>query len=185
MSGFAAVFGNPHAGSPVGGGVTPGQEPWNSPTPTTTVTINRQPKPMILAGAVAPENLSMFLNTMAKILAPRLGGDAFVEEGAVPGVIYDGGIRWLPDFGRYNFGALSIALENAGFDPVRCALQPFLNVVGGVSGHVGWKGHGQMAVRLLHGPVGNERVYEGAHDVELSLASPMIFAQEIKTFMRL
>lgn len=187
MSGFAAVFSNPQAGQPVGGGVTPGEEPWGASTSSTTVTISRTPKPMILAGAVRPQDLATFLNTMAGILARNLGSEAFVMEGAMPGVVTDpsSGIRWLPDFGKYNFGALSIALENAGFDPRRCALQPFLNVVGGISGHVGWKGHGQMAVRLLHGTVDNPKVYEGAHDLELSMANPMVFAAEAKTFMRL
>jgi len=184
MGGFAAVFSN-RPGVSVGGGVTPGKEPWLSSTPPTTVTISREPKPMILAGAVSSQDLPTFLKAMATILARNLGSEAFAEEGVMPGVVYGSGVRWLPDFTKKNFGALSIALENAGFDPTLCAMQPFINVVGGISGHIGWKGHGQMAVRLIHGPVGNQQVHEMAYDVDLALASPMVFAQEVKTFMRL
>lgn len=186
MSGFDEVFSN-RLPANTGGGVTPGKEPWLSDTPPTTVTISREPKPLILAGAVKPDDLPVFLNRMAAILAARLGSESFVVEGVMPGVVRESsGIRWLPDFNKYNFGSLSIALENAGFDPKRCAVQPFLNIVGGISGHIGWKGHGQIAVRLVHGPVGgNQQVYEGAHDVDLSLATPMVFATEIKTMMGL
>lgn len=186
--GFQDVFGGNRPLANTGGGVTPGQEPWNAPNPTTTVTISREPKPMILVGGLAlNNNMKTFLDVMAQILARNLGSETFVLEGPIPGLVTDpsNGIRWLPDFSKYNFGALSIALENAGFDPTRCAVQPFLNIVGGANGHIAWKGHGQMAVRLLHGTMDNPQVYEGAHDLELSLASPMVFATEIKTFMRL
>lgn len=186
MGAFQTVFGAGTMPAPVGGGVMPGREPWSAPTPPTTVTISRQPKPLILAGTLSPQNLATFLGAMANILARNCGSESFVAEGDMPGVVVEsGGIRWLPDFGKHNFGAVSIALENAGFDPTRCAMQPFLNIVGGISGVVGWKGHGQLAVRLVHRQEGNPQIYEGAHDLELSLASPMIFATEIKTFMRL
>lgn len=181
--GYRDIFGG---GSrlPVGGGVTPGKEPWLAPEPPTTVTISRQPKPLILAGSVDPQDLPQFLKAMATILARNLGSDAYADDQSSL-VIEPSGIRWFPDFSKYGFGGLSIALENAGFDPTKCAVQPFVSMVGGVSGVVGWKGHGQMAVRLVHGSDANPQIYEGAHDLELSLASPMVFAAEIKTFMRL
>lgn len=178
MSGFAAVFSNPHAGSPVGGGVTPGQEPWNGPTPPTTVTISREPKPMILYAALGAQQAAQFLAAMSAIMSRVSGGGEVWQSGVVEQQF---GVRWYPNFGKMDFGRLSIALENAGFDPTQCAVQPYDAVSSGVSAIVKYHGPGQFVVRLVHGA----QVYEGVHDTALCLNSPMVFAQEIKSFMRL
>jgi hypothetical protein len=178
--GFIDVFSGHGTGPTTGGGVTPGQEPWLGSTPPTTVTISREPKPMILyAGIADATEAALFLATMSAILAVRSGGG---EVRAGTGIVQqEFGIRWYPDFGKMNFGSLSIALENAGFDPTKCALQSYDPVSSGPSGIVKYHGPSQLVVRLVHGA----QTYEGVHDTQLCLNSPMVFATEIKTFMRL
>lgn len=176
---FTDVFSG-HAGLVTGGGVTPGQEPWNAPTPPTTITISREPKPLILyAGINDPAQAAAFLEAMAGIMARISTGEVRPGTGVVEQQF---GIRYLPNFGKFDFGRLSIALENAGFDPTKCALQPYDAVTtGSTSGIVKYHGPGQLVVRLVHGA----QVYEGVHDTALCLNSPMVFAMEIETFMRL
>ena len=183
--GFYDVFGGGTGGrSPapgVGGGVTPGQEPWKGPEPPTTITVQRKAKPLILAVSLSTGERLEFLAVMGAVLATGVAG----QLDAMGFVQTTDGIVWVPNFGPIaGLDRLSIALENAGFDPTKCAVQTYIAAaVSGPSLIVHWRGHAQLAVRLVYGDVGNPKVYQGVHDLELSLASPMIFATEIKTFI--
>ena len=180
--GFYDVFGgggrSPAPGA--GGGVTPGKEPWLGPEPPTTITVQRKTKPLILAVSLPGPDRGEFLNRMGAILAAAVAGQ--LEGGFV---IDSTGIVWAPQFGAIpGLDRLSIALENAGFDPTKCAVQAYVGAaVSGPSLIVHWRSQGQLAVRLVYGNVANSKAYEGVHDLALSLASPMIFATEIKTFI--
>lgn len=185
--GFQEVFQSVFALNPTGGGVTAGKEPWVA-QPGQTTTVSRIPKPLITYGALDDQQAAQFLQTMGGVLARSLGDICFVRpEGAV--VDPQSGVRWLPDFSQYNFSPcnfakLSISLEDAGFDPTRCAVQVYQSVVGGISGLVHFPSQRQMAVRLLYGPIENPQVYEGTHDANLVLFNengPRTFATEVKT----
>ena len=178
--GFSAVFSNPNSGQPAGGGVTSGQEPWNAPVPSTTVTINRQAKPMVLLVSLPLAERQVFLERMASIMAQGVAG-WYEGDGYVRG---ESGIVWVPATGPVEgLHRLSIALENAGFDPTRCAMQVYHGVaVGGSSGLVKWQRETQMAVKLVYGDPANPKEYQGVHNTDLALASPMVFATEVKTF---
>ena len=182
--GFQDVFGGGGGRSPApgaGGGVTPGKEPWLGPEPPTTITVQRKAKPLILAVSLSTGERLEFLAVMGAVLATGVAG----QLDAMGFVQTADGIVWVPDFGPVpGLDRLSIALENAGFDPTKCAVQAYVGAaVSGPSLTVHWRGQGQLAVRLVYGDVANPKAYEGVHDLGLSLASPMIFATEIKTFI--
>lgn len=181
--GYRDVFGGGGHPPPVGGGVTPGKEPWLTPEPPTTITVQRKAKPLILAVSLLEADRVEFLNRMGAILSAGVAGQ--LEVGGF--VIGSNGIVWAPQFSAIlGLDRLSIALENAGFEPTKCAVQAYLGAaVSGPSLFVHWRGHGQLAVRLVYGGAANPKAYEGVHDLGESLRSPMIFATEIKTFINM
>ena len=179
--GFIDVFSV--AAPPTGGGVTLGMEPWKSGENPTTVL--RPAKPFVLYGALTDEEASMFLQVMGDILARESGDMCAVRP---DGTVTDpmSGIRWSPAFNKPDgIDRLSRALENAGFDPTRSAVQVYVATVGGASGSVHWRAERALVVRLLHGSVASPQIYQGRHSFDLAVASPMVFATEIKTFMGL
>lgn len=181
MSGFNDVFENPNAGQqPVGGGVTPGKEPWLSQGGGSTV--KRTPKPLILYGAMDDTQAPLFLATMSGILARNQGEACFVRDDG-SGVVVDPGTgKWVPIFDAIpGLDRVSLALEDSGVDPTRVAIQPYRNVVGGIGGLLHYVGGPVLAVRTVQKINGEDRLYENRHDLGLVLnAGGYSFATEVR-----
>lgn len=180
--GFYDVFTAPTIA--VGGGVTPGQEPWKGRV--SVMPPPRNPKPLILYPALPGEQeRALFAKQMAAIMARNCGESAFVRDDDYA-VVESAGIVWLADHAQKDFGRISLALDDRGFDPTRCAVQVYINVlVSGAAGMVHFRGRPDLIVRLVHGERGDEKLYEGRHDLGLVVSSPGIFAVNIATAMGL